>query len=237
MTSDIIQQNLAAGSARPSLELTREDGFLNGSHDIFDVLARHDLEKDGLQRSMGAAIALLKKAQAKIEHAEEKIAAQSTRIRTLENLATTDELTGLCNRRGFLNAFTREIARVKRGLSEGGVLVLVEIDSYETTRRAFGQQAADSCIALIARILEGEIRAMDVAARLKKDAFMMLLANASPDQALGRTQKLALRLNNLSLVRNRQEIQISASLGLKAYGASDKVESLFAEITQEAATA
>jgi diguanylate cyclase (GGDEF)-like protein len=236
MTSDIIQQNHAAGSAS-ALELTREDGFLNGSHDIFDVLARHSLEKEGLERSMSAAIALLKRAHAKIEDAEEKIAVQTNRIRTLENLSTTDELTGLCNRRGFLSAFTREIARVKRGLSEGGVLVLVEIDSYEATRRAFGQEAADSCAALIARILEGEIRAMDVAARLKRDAFVMLLANASPDRALGRMQKLALRLNNLSLVRERREIQISASLGLKAYGPGDKADALFADVMKEAATA
>jgi diguanylate cyclase (GGDEF)-like protein len=237
MTTDVAQENFAARKAGKSVELTRDDGFLNGRHDIFDVLARHDLEKDGLQRSIGAAVALLKKAQETIEQAEEKIAVQDLRIRTLEELTTTDELTGLHNRRGFLNAFSREIARIKRGYGNGGILVLVEIDSFESTRRAFGSEASDACVALVARILAGEVRAMDMVARLKKDAFVLLLSGTAAYDALERAQKLALRLNNLSLIRDKQEIQISASIGLKAYGASDKAEAFLSEENAETARA
>ena len=71
----------------------------------------HDIghELDGWNRKMAATLSHLKNAYQLIELAERQIAMLKHRIAVLEDLATTDDLTGLKNRRGFLEVFEREI--------------------------------------------------------------------------------------------------------------------------------
>lgn len=192
---------------------------------------RHDvvLEKDGLQRSIGATIALLKRAQVTIEKAERRIATQGERIRLLEDLNTTDELTGLFNRRGMALALNREIARIRRGHSSSSLLVFIDMENLAAVSEQYSAQAGESCLKLVARILEIETRSMDLAARICESGFALLFSGSPADVALERTQKLALRLNNLSLIRRGREIQINTSIGLKAIGGYDTAEILLAK--------
>lgn len=232
MTSDFVQQGRTPGRTRHAPLLIRKiEKSVAGS-----PRSKAALEKDGLRRSISATIALLKRAQNIIERAEQKIALQSERIRVLEELKAVDELTGLHNRRGFCLVFAREIARTQRGLNDGGLLVLVEMDNMASVASTYGHDTADSCLKLIARIIEGETRAMDISARINPGEFVLLFSNTASDVALERAQKLASRLNNLSLIRRGREIQISTSISLNAYGPEDKAEALLpAEIKQEIA--
>lgn len=184
---------------------------------------------DAAAWSIGATIALLRRAQATIEKAEHRITAQNERIRLLEDLSMTDELTGLFNRRGLCMALGREIARMRRGFSDASLMVFVDIDNLTSVRDQFTDQAAQSCQKLVARILESETRAMDFAARTREGEFVMLFSGSPADVSLERTQKLAVRLNNLSLIRRGREIQISTSIGLKAFGIHDTPEDLLAK--------
>lgn len=230
MTSDFIQQSQTRGRMRHAPLLIRKiEKSARG-------LSPSTLEKEGLRRSISATIALLKRAQNVIENAEHKILLQNERIRVLEELKSIDELTGLHNRRGFHTAFAREIACTRRGLNDGGLLVLVDMENLASVVENYGEEAAESCLKLVARIIEGETRAMDISARINPGEFVLLFSNTASDVALERAQKLASRLNNLSLIRRGREIQISTSIGLTAYGPEDKPDALIpAEIKQEAA--
>ena len=63
---------------------------------------------------------LIIKAYAMVAEAERLIAAQRNRIKTLESLSFTDELTGLTNRRGFELAVKREVAAAQRDPAQIG---------------------------------------------------------------------------------------------------------------------
>ncbi len=187
----------------------------------------YDLEKEGWQRSMSATVALLKYAQKMIDEAEQKLARQNNRIAQLETLATTDELTGLVNRRGFFESFIRELDKCERCISSGGLLVLIDLDNFKAINDTHGHMAGDSCLRLVARTLEAEIRTMDVAARLGGDEFVLLLSNTTKCEAAERAQDIAWQLNNLALAWYGDEIPVRASLGLKAYGKGDSAEKIF----------
>jgi len=208
-------------------ELTRQESFIDGAQDIFDLLEKNNLQKSGLKRTVKSAMAVLNNAQRMIERAEQKIEQQDKCIEELEYLSTIDAMTGLLNRHGFFQAFTREIGRADRKKSQGGLLVLIEVDSLTPIRKSYGLEAGNMCLKLIGRTLKNEVRAMDEAARLGGDEFVLLFSDAEKDAALERAQRLALRLNNLSFIHEGKELMINASLGLKSFGSGDKVEEIF----------
>src|SRR5690606_23791319 len=121
----------------------------------------------------------------------------------------------------------RELGRAARaGGESGGVLVLVDIDNFRSVMERFGQKAAETALRLTANTLLHEIRPMDAAARIGEDEFVVLLAGADKHRALARVQHLALNLNNLSFIRNGAEVSISASVGLKSFGAGECLEEI-----------
>ncbi len=248
MTTDFIQhrnsmkQSEHAGlhtaiSNKEQLELTRNNGFLEGTQDIFDVLTEHSRDNTGLKNTIHNTVSLLEKARGTIQRAEEKILQQNKRIAALERINTTDELTGLSNRLGFEQVFKRELSRAKRNHENSGTLILIEIESHTNVESKHGTAAAESSLKLVSQILSEEIRNMDVAARLSDDEFVLLLPNTAADRILDRAQKMALRLNNLSMIWNNIEIRISASLGLQSYGPEDKFEAMFKSNDKDSAQA
>ena len=203
--------------------------FAADSHTLDMLRENHELEREGWKRSMSATVALLRHAQMMIERAEGIIKNQETRISVLENIATTDELTGICNRRGFFDKFMQELDRCERGLSGGGLLILVDLDNFKMINDTFGHMAGDACLRLVARTLSENIRAMDTAARLGGDEFVLLLSDTTRTLAASRAQNLAWQLSNLSLGWYGDVIPVRASLGLKSYAKGETPEAIFSE--------
>lgn len=241
MTSDLVQNKhsrsklehknqyahgLPAINDSVGIELTREQNFLEGTHDLFDVLAGRSVEKEGLERSIGATIALLKQAQTTIENAEQKIDAQNKRIKNLEQLTTVDEHTGLSNTLGLYETLKRETARMQRDEARSTLLVLVDLDNAKAIKTHSGYKAHKAALKLIAQILSSEARIMDVAARVNEDEFILMFPNTSVEDTLTRAQQLAKRLNRLSMVWDSREISINVSIGLKSFGPNDTPEFL-----------
>ena len=188
-----------------------------------------ELEKDGAWRSMGATLALLKQAAKTIEDAEQQIMFQRKRIENLQKLSNTDELTGLHNRRGFIHTFERELDRVERDKSQGGLLIMIDLDNFKAINDTYGHKAGDTALRVVAKALEEDIRTMDIAARLGGDEFVLLFVNTTRKQALARAQQLIQALNNISFIWHGTEIPVRASLGLKEYRKGSQIENLFAQ--------
>lgn len=226
MTTELVKYKNFSAAERVCQLFPDDD---SGPAQIFlpDAFEKHISEKEARDRIMSATVALLKKAQSMIDLAESKIAIQDVRILQLEKLTTTDDLTALLNRRGFYEAFTRELDRCNRGLSEGGLLLLIDLDNFKTVNDRFGHLAGDACLRLVGRTLLAQIRVMDVAARLGGDEFVILFSSTTKGKAARRAQELAWRLNNLAVAWYGEEIPIQASLGLRSFRAGDKVDNIF----------
>lgn len=219
-------QDYGQGGA-PFADFAKADKMLAACGDA--VAERRDLERDGWWRTMSATLAFVKWATVRLDIAEKKIAHQQERIRTLEEQAMTDELTGLLNRRGFYDSFVREMDRTERGHSAGGLIIMVDLDNFKMINDTYGHAAGDAALRLVARMLESNSRAMDSCARLGGDEFVLMLANTERDKALARAQNLIRQLNSLSLVWYGAELLIRASLGLKDYRAGEKPEDILGE--------
>jgi diguanylate cyclase (GGDEF)-like protein len=194
---------------------------------LFEIFEQYRRDRDGWRRCMSATLALLGHANRVIDKAELIIHQQEERIRRLESLATSDELTGLVNRRGFEAALRRELDRCERKLSAGGLLILIDLDNFKMINDKYGHLVGDAALRLVAQTLQCEIRTMDVASRLGGDEFVLLLSNTSKADASARAQTIADRLNRLSLVWEGEEIRIGASFGLEAYKAGDSGDRIF----------
>lgn len=228
----LAQLTESTPAAKKAKNRKRPENFKNtyqssDAQTLFEKLEEHAREKDGWERSMSATLALLKQAHNMIEKAEDTIFTQEQRIRQLEKVATTDELTGMLNRRGFYDAFTGELDRCTRGLVKGGLLVLIDLDNFKMINDTYGHLAGDAALRLVGRTLKNEIRAMDCAARLGGDEFVLLLSHTTKRDAATRAQNIGWKLNNLSLAWYGEEIPVRASLGLKDFGAGDKADMIF----------
>jgi len=104
-----------------------------------------------------------------------KAAEEALRVanRRLEELATTDELTGLWNRRHFMKTLAVELERARRQGSAVS-LVLFDADRFKTLNDTYGHGFGDEVLAMIGQTLRDLSRVTDVAARYGGDEFVIL---------------------------------------------------------------
>lgn len=229
MTSDLIQNIMITNKTRQSnkrVDLTREQGFLDGSRDIFDLLDNKYDKTPAAAPLPKSVTDLLRSAYTAIETAENTIANQNERIKRLEGLLTTDELTGLTNRRGFMDALAGETDRMNRGQSEGGLLIMIDLDRFKALNDTYGHAAGDEALRVVGQYLKSQIRDMDTAARLGGDEFVLLFPNTNKTKTFKRAQALRAGLNALTFDFNGKTLPIHGSLGLKDYLPGSKINDI-----------
>lgn len=160
--------------------------------------------------------------------AEQRIAELNARVRTLESLAKTDELTGLLNRRGFYDVVRRELQTSSRH-NETGVLAYIDLDEFKPINDKFGHAAGDEVLRAVGRQLGTNIRATDFAARLGGDEFAVLFVRAEHIPARERARAMLEELNDLTVTWKRKKIQVRASMGLANYTGETAFEELLAQ--------
>ncbi len=104
-------------------------------------------------------------------------------------LATTDDLTGLRNRRGFF-----EVARARWAESTGAAAVgFVDLDGLKVVNDSDGHEAGDRLLRRIATALRASVRDTDVVARIGGDEFAVFCADLSPDELQARLENAVSR--------------------------------------------
>jgi diguanylate cyclase (GGDEF)-like protein len=148
--------------------------------------------------------------------AHDRVMTLEERIAHLETLVSSDELTGLLNRRGFLAAFTRAHATAKRGGADG-VIIVCDLDGFKQVNDLQGHARGDEVLRQIGGILRHRIRKMDAAARFGGDEFALMLVGVSLATAKRKCLTLARDINALGL---------GASFGLAAFDGEESEETV-----------
>lgn len=107
------------------------------------------------------------------------LASLRARIGRERALARTDALTGLLNRRGFLEIARREIARSER-TSSPLTVALVDVDGFKEVNDTRGHEAGDHLLGGLASALQSAMRTVDACARLGGDEFAVVLPDTDP---------------------------------------------------------
>ncbi len=147
---------------------------------------------------------------------EHKLAEQSHRIQFLECLSVTDELTGLHNRRGFVDVINRTLAMAQR-YDESGMLAYIDLDDFKAVNDTFGHAAGDAVLTQVAQILVQNTRATDLVCRIGGDEFAVIFVRADQTVVRERAQGLKDQLNSASVSVGNTQILIRASLGMEPY--------------------
>ncbi len=103
-------------------------------------------------------------------------------VEQLHSAATTDELTGLYNRRALEERLAAEISRSLRHQLHTSVLLL-DLDRFKVVNDTLGHAAGDRLLIAVARVLRQQCRALDVVGRLGGDEFLVILPMTKPAEA------------------------------------------------------
>jgi diguanylate cyclase (GGDEF)-like protein len=194
--------------------------------DKMAALANTLLDTEHFTKLDPSNISDVKEAREVLAQAERLIEAQQHRIQQLENLALTDELTGLVNRRGLMTALRRELAAAVRDPLARGILVLCDLDGFKQINDTHGHLAGDAYLQSVAEALVGEVRSSDIVARIGGDEFAVLLTRVEAPTGLLRATKLERSFNTKLTKWQNQWLPLRASFGFTVYNGNDVPEAL-----------
>ena len=144
--------------------------------------------------------------------------------RELLRLATTDPLTGLCNRRGFFEQATEACARV---VPPDGSLsaIILDIDNFKHINDSYGHETGDEAL----RICAGAARLEEaLTGRLGGDEFALLLEERALPQAIEIAEDLRLRLAGRPFDTGKDRITLTWSVGVGEGRPGETVDQILA---------
>ena len=151
--------------------------------------------------------------QANARHAE----ALQEANRKLSELAVTDELTGLANRRRLNDTLSREWSRARRRGHSLAVL-MIDIDHFKGYNDEFGHQAGDECLVCVARVLLARTRrAEDMVVRYGGEEFVVIIPHATAEEAARYARQLCRDMESLGLPHPGSPYgRVTVSIGVAA---------------------
>ena len=192
-----------------------------------DVGRRHDelrLLADSFNRMTGQLreqrqqiLAYGRDLEAKVAHRTAELGEANARLQAansqLAQLATTDELTGLWNRRRFLEMLHAECRRADRSGAALAVAML-DVDRFKAVNDTFGHAFGDRVLQAVATRLNREARTTDIVARYGGEEFMVLMPDTSADEALRAAERIRKRIASHPVVDGARSVDITISLGI-----------------------
>jgi diguanylate cyclase (GGDEF)-like protein len=191
---------------------------------LLTVLGRRQDRIEGLQA--GADDFLVKPVDAEELAARLEIARRILEVQArlerqnerLEELAATDELTGLSNRRGYLRALEVGSGLAgRRGLPLS--LVLLDVDHFKSFNDEFGHPAGDEVLREVGAVLKGHCREHDTAARHGGEEFAVVLLGSGPADAAAVAERLRAAVAGRRW--RRRPVTVSCGAASLAPGLSD----------------
>jgi len=140
---------------------------------------------------------------------------QDAAHRMLTRHATLDLLTGLFNRRHFMNLVEREWASARRHETDCAV-VRIDVDRFTRVNDCFGHGCGDMLLQRIAEASSETLRQADVLARLAGEEFILFLPHTDPLGALDVAERIRERVLTLGCHWNGHSVPVSVSLGVAA---------------------
>ncbi len=212
--------------ARPIIAITEEADRMGRAHGL-TMLARQSGSAEVVQLSR-ALRALLRR----IGHAEERTKEAETRATEnamqlqedmvrLRELADTDFMTGLMNRRSFLAvaddtyAFCR---RYKRSMA----MLMVDIDHFKKINDTHGHAAGDDAIKRVAEIIGQSIRTTDKAARFGGEEFVVLLREIDQETAVLLADRIRTSIGAAVVQYGEVQIPVTVSIGVALFAEKDR---------------
>lgn len=152
---------------------------------------------------------------------KEDITARKVAETKLEQLAVTDPLTSLLNRRGFFLEAEKVYARSLHPPYTLAALMM-DIDHFKTVNDLYGHQVGDVILQEIASRIRNNLRPTDLLARYGGEEFVALLPRTSPDTLIQIAQRLNVAVGEHPITYNGINISVTISIGASVLKAGSR---------------
>ncbi|MEM9190103.1 MAG: diguanylate cyclase [Myxococcota bacterium] len=188
-----------------ALAAERKDAFGNALRPTLQLLANH------------VAVAL----------------ANAAAVRTLEEMATTDGLTGCLNKRAFLQELDSKLVSAER-FGRPLSLLVTDIDHFKSVNDTYGHATGDVVIKELGEILRRVKRETDVVARFGGEEFCVLCEETEVEGAILLAERIREELQATVFQTDLGKVQVTASVGVATFPADARTSSELFEITDQA---
>jgi diguanylate cyclase len=197
-------------------------------------------ESDSLESLTGVVremVAESKAVQSLVQHTQERLQEEHSKatdltqrvteledeMKRLSDEVSTDQLTQIANRRGLMQAFEIERARLERN---GGSLSigLLDIDNFKRLNDELGHSAGDEALKSLAAIVSKTLRPTDRVARYGGEEFVVLLPETPADEGEQVLTRLQRSLTGGLFMHKEKQIFVTFSAGVTGYRLAERIE-------------
>ena len=139
----------------------------------------------------------------------------------LREMAATDILTGLPNRRHFLTQLEQELARVRRVEPYAASVLMLDVDYFKLVNDAFGHATGDDALRHLGGLMQKELRKIDTLGRLGGEEFAVILPGADLAAAEVFAERLRQKVAGTPATHDNRAIPLTVSVGVTEMKASD----------------
>lgn len=178
---------------------------------VRDISERKRQEEELLEakRALEATNNMLKRAVRRAQRLNQQLRAAQ---KILEQQATSDPLTGTCNRRAVLERLDAELIRSERtGLPCG--LGLVDVDHFKKLNDSYGHLAGDEVLREVAGRIAATLRPYDVVGRYGGEEFLLLLSGADSEEVYAILERVRRAVSDCPVQTEGQELWVTVSAG------------------------
>jgi len=140
--------------------------------------------------------------------------------KNLDYFATTDELTGLMNRRCFFDQADKEVSRAQR-YGRTTMLVMLDIDFFKEVNDNFGHQAGDMVLSEIAKVMSDNTREHDTIGRVGGEEFAIVMPETDIEKGEELCERIRLAVSNMKVMINSVGLSVSVSIGVSEIKADE----------------
>lgn len=149
-------------------------------------------------------------------------------IGSLQDLATRDFLTGLPNRRHFLDQAERLVPRL-RDVRQPVAMVILDLDHFKHVNDTWGHETGDRALRAVASALSAHARPQDQVARFGGEEFCLLVPGLAAEALAAYLDQLRRRVEDLRVPVEHGELRLTVSIGACIAHPGDTLHSLLAE--------
>ncbi len=158
---------------------------------------------------------------------QERTAELANAKEAAEQLARTDTLTGLPNRRCFFERSEAELLRSRR-FEHPLSLFILDIDHFKSINDRYGHAFGDQALQAVASVIRDCLRDTDILGRIGGEEFAAVLPQSDTDSALQIAERLRLCIEELEFLTNGDRLTLSASIGLATLHDGESLDQLMA---------
>ncbi len=165
----------------------------------------------------------LQEEHGKATNLSQRVSELEDEMKRLSNEVSTDQLTQVANRRGLMQAFEIERARVER---TGGELAigLLDIDNFKRLNDELGHSAGDEALKTLAALVSKTLRPGDRVARYGGEEFVVLLPETPVDEGEQVLTRLQRSLTNGLFMHKDKQVFVTFSAGVTRYRLTERIE-------------